>query len=296
MKKILLCVILVAIFAASAFSGDYEYDANDFNDLNKISGKLTDNKLAKLKKWNVSDIVIVECAGEFLQSKEVINSVFSQRNSGMITTKTSTIQLGNEYYNLVINRFYDMIKSAFEENGYKVVPKENLTSLERYTSLDLDFEKSTKGYTGSVLSDGVTKKGIKISAEGLGLFPTSPFKAIKLAGRLAELTNDAKANAAMKINFYIDKGKKGVPVLKSFNIILYGDLRGQETGFEGNKKMFYSFYVGNETIFTLKKPMVNPVDISGEEKGTVNMAKYDDALMELLTGAVNMLKTSFKED
>ncbi|MBP7653521.1 hypothetical protein KA977_08865 [Candidatus Dependentiae bacterium] len=296
MKKTALLILCFILINSIIYAGDYEYDANDFKDIEKISGKLTDNNFSDLKKWNVSNIVIVECAGEFLQSKEVTSSVFSQRTTGTISTKTSTIHLGNEYYNSVINRFYDMIKNVFEENGFQVVPKENLTSLERYKSLELDFEKTTKGYTGSILSDGVTKKGIKVSAENLGLFPTNPFKAIKLAGRLAELTNDAKANAAMKISFYIDKGKKGAPVLKSLDIVLFADLRGIEVGFEGNKKMSYSFHRQNETIFKIKKPMVNLIDISGEEKGAVDMEKYDKGLMELISAAVDMMKFTLQKE
>ena len=295
MKKIIGVFFLIIAFSFILCAGDYEFDSKDFSDIGKMAGKLTDHKFEKLKKWNASKIVVVECAGEFLQSREVTSSVFAQRSTGSITTKTSTIDLGNDYYNSVINRFYDKIKTAFEEYGIEVVPKENLISLEKYKTLELDFEKTTRGYKGSVFSDGVTKKGIKVSAEGLGLFPTNPFKAIKLAVRLAELTNDAKANSALKVSFYVDKGKKGAPVLRNFDLTLFADLRGEEVGFEGNKKMSYTFHRQNENIFKLNKPIVNLTDISGEEKGTVNIEKYDEALMQIIDAAINMMKEDLKE-
>lgn len=295
MKKVFLAVFMFTLLmSAGAYA--YDYNAADFSDLKKMTDKLTDNNLAKLKKWNASKIIVVECAGEFLQSKEVSNSVFSQRTTGTTITTTSTLTIGNEYYNSVINRFYEMIKKTFTENGFEIVPREKLTALEGYKALDLDFEKTTKGYTGSALSQGVSTKGIKVSAEGLGLFPTSPFKIVKLMGNLSSLTNASGANAAMKINFYIDKTKKGAPVLRSMDLIIYADLRGYEVGFEGNKKMAYDFHRQNENIFRITKPIVNDLDIAGEEKGSVDMAKYDKGLMEALNAAVAMLNESFKEN
>jgi len=293
--RFLAAVMLLTVSAVSSSAGDYAYEAADFQDPARMAGKLTDHNLGKLEKWKAGKIVLVEFAGEFLQSKEVTSSVFSQRATGQVTTKTSTIQLGGDYYDSVINRFYDMVKAAFEENGYPIVPRDNLASLERYKSLELDMEKTTKGYKGSAFSDGVSTKGLKISAEGLGLFPTNPLKAIKLAVRLAELTHDAEAGSAMRVSFYVDKGKKGAPVLKSMDIVLYADMEANEVGFAGNKKMSYGFKRQNETIFKLSKPMVNKVDISGPEKGSVDMEKYDQGLMALLGAAVDMLKADLKE-
>jgi|GEM_PF-1848678 len=295
LKYCLISVLASLCLSFPAVAGEYEYDGKDFSDMGKMAGKLTEHKFDKLGKMKADKFVIVEFAGEFLQSKEVSNSVFSQRATGTTSTSTSTITLGNEYYNSVLNRTYDMIKTAFEESGFTVVPKENLTSLEKYKSLDLDFEKSTKGYTGSAFSDGVTTRGVKVSAKGLGLFPTSPMKIIKLMANLADLTNDAQANSALKVSFYIDKGKKGAPVLKSLDIIAYADLRGDERGFAGHKKMYYEFYKQNVQIFKLSKPMVNKVDISGPEKGSVDMEKYDKGLMELITAAIGMMKEDLKE-
>jgi len=294
MKKKIVLFLLVFFISLNVFAADYEYNAADFDDISKMTKKLTDNNFEKLKKWNVSKLLIVEFAGEFMQSKEVSSSVFAQRATNTLTTKTSTIYLGNDYYNSVINRVYELVEKAFEDAGFEVVPKENLTELEYYKSLELDFEKTTKGYKGSVFSDGVTTKGIKMSAEGLGLFPTNPLKAIKLISNLAELTNAAQANGAIKVSFYIDKGKKGAPVLKSFDIILNGDLRGDEVGFKGNKKISYGFYKQNQNIFKLKKSMENRIDISGEEKGSVDLEKYDNGLMELINATINMMKESLK--
>ncbi len=112
--------------------------------------------------------------------------------------------------------------------------------------------------------------------------------------RLAELTHDAQAGSAMRISFYVDKGKKGAPTLKSMDVVVYADLDGQKVGFAGNKKMSYNFKRQNETVFKLKKPLANPVDIAGPEKGDVDVEKYDAALMELLTAAVDMLKADLK--
>ena len=287
-------LLTALLLPMAAYAGDYTYNAEDFKDTAKMAGKLTDQKFDKLHKWNINKPVIAEFAGEFLQSKEVTASAFAQMNADTTVKTVSTIKLGGDYYNSVLDRLYDMVSAALTEGGVVITPKENLASNEKYKALDLDFQKTTKGYTGGMFKDSVSSKGIKVSVEGLGLFPTSPLKAMKFVASMADMTNASGADGAFKVNFYINKGKGGSPVLQSFEIVAYGDLRCEERGFSGNKKLACDFYKQNETIFSLNKSMISKADISGATKGSVDMEKYDKALMELLGSAVDMMKVTIK--
>lgn len=306
MRKLVL-MLVVSMLAMPATAGGYKYDAEDFKDIPKMADKLTDNDLSKLKKWNANKIVVSECTGEFLQSKEVTASAFAQSTAEMgaaqtaaatgaplytytVNSKTYAITLGAEYYNSILNRVYDMVQQAFVDAGYQFVPKENLTAQEKYKTLDLDFQKTTKGYTGGMFKDSVSSKGLKVSAEGLGIYPTSPIKAMKLAGRIAELTGESGADTAMRINFYVDKGKKGAPVLRDFSITVNSDLRSDMRGFKGHESKVYEFYKQNNVIFKLNDALISQDDISGTEKNSVNMQKYDQALMTLIGSTIDMLK------
>ncbi|MFH2203012.1 MAG: hypothetical protein ABIJ96_07850 [Elusimicrobiota bacterium] len=295
MDRSLIAAALL-LLAGGVYAGPVKYNAGEFTDTAKMAKKLTAGKqLKKLKKWNVSNIIITECVGEFMQSREVSAGAMESRWSDFTIKTQSTIDLGGDYYNSVADRVYTLVQKAFEDNGFSFVSKESLMENERYQKLNLEFEKKTRGYTGGVMKQSVTTKGMKRSATGLGIYPSNPLTAIKLAVGVADMTAEIKADSAMRIKFYVDKGKNGTPVLKTFEVLISGDLRGEEVGFKGHKKMSYGFRRQDENIFALEKPITSTVDIQGEGKGSVDMKKYDEALFAIVGSVVDMLGHSLKE-
>jgi len=62
-----------------------------------------------------------------------------------------------------------------------------------------------------------------------------------------------------------------------------------------NKKTNYGFHKQDESVFALKEPVTSTVDIGGQEKGSVDMKKYDEALFEIVDSVIAMLDHSLKQ-
>lgn len=288
MKKIIISLAVICFFSAF-FSGNVKYDAEKFKDTAKMSQKLLKTSLKILKKQKIKKLAILECYGEFMQSKEVSASAFEQRHSSYTMKSTSTIKLDKDYYTNTTNAVFDIVRATFESNGIKIVPIEEVTNNPTYKDYNLEEEKSGRGATSGLFKNTTVTKTQKVSTSGLGIFP-GPLKMIKVVLKLAQLTHELGADGFLQVNFYVDKGKNGAPILSQLNMKLSSDIRAQEVGFAGNKKMRYDLYTQWHEMVSLKTPVESTVDIQGENKGDVNMEAYDKALMEILTSVNDMLK------
>ncbi|MBN1227746.1 MAG: IS200/IS605 family transposase [Deltaproteobacteria bacterium] len=148
--------------------------------------------------------------------------------------------------------------------------EEYIKKYEAYTNFNLEEEKAGRGVTSGLYKPTVVEKSQKVSTTGLGLFP-GPFKMIKVVMNLGEITHIVGADGFLQINFKVGKGKQSKPVLQEFNILLSADLRSQEVGFKGNKKMRYDFYTQWTPIVKLKKDLISTDDVLDCKKGPLKI-------------------------
>jgi hypothetical protein len=287
MKKRVIISIAVIFFIGGFFSGNVKYDAEEFSNTEKMAKKLVQSSLKKLKKLKIKKLVILECYGEFLQSREVSAGAFEKRHSSYTMSSKSTIKLDKDYYTNTTNAVYDMIKQTFEKNGIEIVPIKDVMANKTYQDYNLEEEKQGRGVTSGVFKKTKVTKSVKVSASGLGIFPGA-FKMIKVVMTLAKLTHELGADGFLQVNFFVDKAKKGAPIVTQLKLKLSGDIRAQEVGFKGHKKMRYDLYTQWHELISLKKPVESTVNIEGKDKGDVNMEAYDKGLMEILKSVVMM--------
>jgi hypothetical protein len=126
------------------------------------------------------------------------------------------------------------------------------------------------------------EKTQNVSSTGLGLFPMSPLKRIKLVMSLAQITHDVGADGFLQINFKVDKGKDAKPIINKFDIFLSADILETEVGFKGDKKMRYDLKTQWEQILKLKAPIITQDTVMEGKKGDLDVKKYDDAMMSIL--------------
>jgi hypothetical protein len=62
-----------------------------------------DNLNINAKKLGIKKLVILECYGEYVTSKEITNSANDQRYTGWIRTNTDTLEFGKDYYTVTSN-------------------------------------------------------------------------------------------------------------------------------------------------------------------------------------------------
>ncbi|MFH2138378.1 MAG: hypothetical protein ABII88_07690 [Candidatus Omnitrophota bacterium] len=292
MKKWLWSAVMVLLCQSAVYAGPLKYDEAKFSDTEKIARKIAKANVKILKSKNIKKLVILECYGEFVTSKEVSAGAFASRaaarsaaNQGRqfytTTTKTSTLDLDKDYYTNTVNRVYDIVTEIFKDNGIEIISTEEVGQNELYQTFNLAEEKAGRGVKSGMMSDTVVTKTQKVSATGLGLFP-GPLGMIKVAMNVAEITHELGADGFLQINFRVDKGSGGTPILQSFNVLLSADIRGQEVGFKGNKKMRYDLYTQWLPILEMPLPIMNIADIAGPEKGSIDMSAYDKALMDVI--------------
>ncbi len=126
--------------------------------------------------------------------------------------------MDKDYYSVTVDQVYELSKKIFLHNGIEVISKDLVGNHEIYKDFEFAEEKKIKGYTGGMFKDSVVKRGMKRSTTGLGLFPAG-LKLIKVEKNLPKLAHDLGADAAVRILFYIDKGKKGVADFELFQSI-----------------------------------------------------------------------------
>ena len=293
-KTLFLTGALLFCFYSTLTGGDLKYDAEKFKDLKKTTKKVVKADLKNLTKHGINKVVVIECWGEFLTSKSVEASTFEKRHSAWTTKSTSTIELGSDYYETAVNYVYELSKELLESNGIEVVPKATLIDNADYIELGLKEEKKVRGYTGGVGKKSVTTESLKRSTTGMGMI-TGVFSAIKQTVKLSQLVpkivHDTGSNGTLKINFHIGKAKNGAPILTSYNIILGSNLKEAKAG-----KGKVSYYLGAEaTILSTQTPIVSQADVSGSERGSVDLDKYHSALTELLVAVSDLYSYSLKE-
>jgi len=308
MKKMVV-MLMTACVATGAFAKPMKFNDKFKANQDKMLKKLIRAKTKPFQKYDMKKVAIVECTAEFLQSKEVTAGAFGQRAAAMgaqnlaiatgtpqyarIMTSTSTITFDDGYYAYTADQLFEMAAAIFRENGIEVIPRHVVAANEKYRALNLKSDKETRGFKGSIMGNNVTTSGVKLSATDLGIYPTNPLKAIKLAVQIAEMTAEMGADSVARVHFYIDKGKNGAPVLSKYEILLSAGLKGEKRGFKGKEKMVYEFKYtsGDVPVMSIKNALASTADIAGESKGEVDIVKYHSALLEL----VNVVTDAFKE-
>jgi len=302
MKKLLMMFLILFVAAAPAVAGPTRFSAEDAADVEAFAKQALTIKADKLGKLGVKKLVILECYGQYVTSKEVTDSVASQRSAMRtaasqgrmfynVRTKVDTLEIDKDFYTNTSNRLYQAVKEAFEGNGIEIVSPAEVQQNQAYQDFNLAEEKEGRGVTSGVYKPTVVEKSQKVSTTGLGLFPSS-LKMIKVVMNLGEITHNLGAEGFLQVNFKVDKGKESKPILQEFNILLSTDLRAQEVGFEGNKKFRYDFYTQWQPIVTLKNPLISSDDVLESKKGPLDIAKYDKALMDMLYTVTDGIKAS----
>ncbi|MBU0996026.1 MAG: hypothetical protein KJ737_26320 [Proteobacteria bacterium] len=295
MKKLLVILFVFAFSVSSTFAGAYVFKQEDASDLKKFTKKTLDLNLKKLKKLGIKKLVIMECYGEYVTSKEVTSSANSQRYTGRITTNTNTLNLGKDFYTDTSNLVYQAVKEAFEKNGIEVVSREDLLANEKYANFNLEEEKEGRGASAGLYKPTVVEKTQSVSASNLGIFPSNPLKMIKLLINICEITHSVGAEAVVQVKFKVDKDKNFKPILKQFDVIMSAEIKPQEVGFKGNKKMRYDFLTQNEPLVKMKTELITADEVTDGKKGPFNVEKYDKALMGILYTVTDSLSFGIKE-
>ncbi|MFZ5563723.1 MAG: hypothetical protein ACOZBW_06685 [Thermodesulfobacteriota bacterium] len=301
MKKRFIVLMVLLLAAVPLAAGPAKFSAEQAGDPAVFVKKNLSLDAKKLKKLGVKKLVILECYGEYVTSKEVTDSVASQRSAMRtaasqgrmfynVKTQVDTLELDKDYYTNTSNRVYQAIKEAFEANGIEIIGKEAVQQNEAYKTFNLEEEKAGRGVSSGVYKPTVVEKSQKVSTTGLGLFPGA-IQMIKVVMNLGEITHSLGADGFLQVNFKVDKDKESRPVLEAFNVLLSADLRGQEVGFQGNKSMRYDFYIQWQPVVKLKSPLVATAEVLEGKKGPFNIEKYDAALMEMLYAVTDGIKS-----
>jgi len=287
MKKLVIISAALVALASACFAGGVKYKADEFQDPAKVAKKNLELSLKKLKKLNIKKLVILECYGEFVVSKEVTN-----HQLGLI--RSSSIDINKDYYTNTANRVYDDLVALFERNGIAIVTKDQVQANPTYRDWNLKEEKEGRGVTAGMFKPTKVNETQKISTTGLGIFP-GVIGMFKVVTTVAQMTAELGADGFLQVMYKVDIGKKFAPVLTAFEIKMSADLRSQEVGFKGNKSLRYDFYTQWEQIAKLKEAVISEADIRGAEKGSIDLAKYDAELMGMLGAIQNGLSFAIHE-
>ncbi len=159
---------------------------------------------------------------------------------------------------------------------------------EEYKKVGLGDEQKGGGYkSGGITGKNVKTKTVKRSVAGLGM-PSKSLRAIKevmkLSALLPRIANDNGADAMIQISFFVDKGKKGTPVFDKYKMSMSAKLKEYKAG---RGKVTYGFAWSGD-IFNMKKAVTSTLDISGADKGSVDVEKYDKALMDIIAAVTDL--------
>ncbi len=291
MKNVMSSIVALLLLVQPVFAGGAaKFTSTETSDPADFAKDYLDISAKKLKKLGIKKLVILECYGEYVTSKEITNSANSQRYTGWIRTNTDTLEFDKDYYTVTSNMVYEAVKEAFEENGIEIVSKADLQANETYSAFNLEEEKDGRGVTAGMYKPTTVELTQTVSTSGLGIFPISPLKRIKLVGNLGEITNAVGAEGFVQVKFKIDKNKKDQPVLDMFDIILSADLRGTEVGFKGHKKMRYDFHMQWHQLMKLKKVIESQDPVRADKKSPFDLVMYDKALGSMLSSVIGGFK------
>ncbi len=291
MKNAVSCIVALLLLVQPVFAGGtVKFTSTETVDPSVFAKDNLNINAKKLKKLGIKKLVILECYGEYVTSKEITNSANDQRYTGWIRTNTDTLEFDKDYYTVTSNMVYEAVKEAFEENGIEIVSKADLQANEIYSAFNLEEEKEGRGVTAGMYKPTTVELTQTVSTTGLGIFPMSPLKRIKLVGNLGEITNGVGAEGFVQVKFKIGKNKKDQPILETFDIILSADLRGTEVGFKGHKKMRYDFYMQWHQLLKLDKAIESQDPVRADKNSPFDFAMYDKALGSILSAVIGGFK------
>ncbi|OGS23632.1 MAG: hypothetical protein A2297_08360 [Elusimicrobia bacterium RIFOXYB2_FULL_48_7] len=290
MKKLFLLAAAGVVFMPGlVFAGGNEvYKPEDLKDPAVVADDYVNTgNLKLLKKLKVKKLVILECVGEFVTSKEVTGSASSPDFYGntYTTTRTSTLKFDKDFYTNTSDAVYETIVALFEKHGIEIVRKETVGQSPTYQEWNLKEEKAGRGYTGGMFKDSVVTKAQKVSTVGLGVFP-GPIGMIGVVGDLGPITAELGADGFIQVHFRVDKSKKFAPVLSSFEMLLSADMRSQKVGFKGKEKLRYDFYTQWANLVSMKKGIESKTNFDKKKDGKFDVDQYNAELKDMLYGIV----------
>lgn len=294
MRKVLLMAVAFAVCSSGMlFAGDkkVEYKPEELKDPAKVAKDyVAYGNLKLLKKLNVKKLVILECTGEFVTSKEVTDGAMGGRTdyfgNSYKTTRTSSLKFSKDFYTNTVDAVYETIVDLFEKHGIEVVRKEVVKQSPTYQEWNLKEEKEGRGYTGGVFKDSVVTKAQKVSTVGLGVFP-GPIGMMGVIGDLGPITHELGADGFLQVHFKVDKSKKDAPVLLSFEILMSADLRPRKYGFKGKEKTAYDFYTQWNNLVSMKTGIESKTKLDKKVEGKFDVTTYQTELNDMLYGIVS---------
>lgn len=294
-NKLFSIVTIFCLTVVLLFAGDFvRYKPEELSDPEKVAKDyVVTSNLKLLKKLNIKKLVIMECVGEFITSKETTKwtdtKTYTLGNFEFKETETwkSNLKFDKDFYTNTVDAVYEAIVELFEKHGIEIIRKEILAQNERYKDWNLKEEKEGRGYKGGIFRDTVKTTYQKVSTVGLGVFP-GPIGMIKVCGEIAPITAELGADGFLQVHFKVDQGKRSAPVLSNFEILLTADLRSQKGGFKGHEKLRYDFYTQWANILSLKKGIESNTDFNKKRKdGKFDTAGYHTELLTMLFGIIN---------
>jgi hypothetical protein len=268
------------------------YDAQKFQDARAVAKELVAGKLDTLKKFNVKKVVIAECFGEFMESKEKADGFNGFAWQGGTAFKTTT-KLGGDYYETIANAVYDSVAEAFKANGIEVADKNTVVADENYKALELKEEGKGGGFKkGGLTSRNTVTKTVKRSTTDMGLISDimNPFKMAKLKKLLPQIAKNNNAEAVLKIKFFVDQGKNFAPVLSSLDIAMDCNINEANAG---RGKVDYYFKNENVGLLGMKTALLIDADVK-VKKGPFDADLYHNSLMTLIDSVIGVYKSALQ--
>jgi hypothetical protein len=292
MRKVFVTIFIAVFIAANA---QVKYNDQDFADIGKMAEKIADVNAKYLIKDGVKKVMVMEFFGEFVTSKEVSPSAFEKMNSNWYTEQKSNIEMGSDYYESITNLIFEKVKKVMNDNGIEVLNKDSLINNPDYISLGLKQEKTGKQYTGGVGKQSTSSEVLKRSVSGMGMFSeTLQLMAInKINSLVPKIANDNNCQGAIKVKFRIGLGKKGTPTIDYINVTLDSKIDSYKAG---KDKVTYYFKNGGNGICSTKKGLITDADITGSEKGTVDVEKYNAVLLKMADAMCNSYSYLIKQE
>ena len=276
-------LIISILFLAGSLSAQVKYAPEDFSNVSKVSKKIAKTNAKNIVKHDVKKIVITEFFGEFVTSKETSPSAFEKRHSNWYVEKKSTLEMGSDYYESLTNQIYNEVVRVFEENGIEVLDKDILLENQDYIALGLKEEKTGRQYSGGVGKQSTTSEVIKRSVTGMGMYSeTLKIGAVvKINEMIPNIAQTNDCQGAIQVKFRVGLGKKGTPTLDYIKVVMDSNLAEYNAG---KGRTTYAFKNGGVELFNTLSGLINEADISGEEKGSVDITKYNASIMGMVKG------------
>ncbi len=294
MKQLILNLLAAVIIFPLSLNAQVKYNESDFEDISNVAAKIAKVNAKNLQKHGVKKVMITEFFGDFVTSKETSPSAFEKRHSSWYLEKKQSVEMGSDYYETITNEVYELVVQLFEDNGIEVLEKETLLNNQDYIDLGLKEERKTRGYTGGVMKQSTTTKGIKRSVTGMGMYSeTLRIGAImKLNKMFPKIAKDNGCDAQITVKFKVGLGKKNKPTLDYLNAMLNSNLKEYNAGMG---KKTYAFASGGVVLFETKKGLLNDAEIQGEDKSLVDLKKHHKAVMDQITGMCDAYSYMLKQ-